>query len=506
MRSSAAAAVLAMVLALAGCAPPESYSTAGRGKVLAAGNRNNLYVAVSEGASDAGAFRFWQRDAGGLWHPGGYGQGSPAAVAAWRENLLVFFPTGRYGLFGLGPPAIQPSPVPAWTPVAACEDGLAADAFGWNAAGDPIHARFEDGKWISRRAEASMDRQLVLDPSVVRFAGRLFLVWREEVPTLTGSGPNYRVRFLCLEKDRWHGPVTSRLRVASAPRVAADGGRMICLFLKPAAGEEPERWTIATYATADEDWHETAAVTGTAPGGRPVLARSGEQFFVVSMADARPQAAALDPATGRLGEPVPLVSADEPSAQKLDYVNMAVIALTILTGILILGTWYRARLAPPAADAKPETGALVPAPLPRRAAALVLDYFLVSLPLVPILLVRWPNLPQLLQGETMAWQEAALAGAIRLAFMLGYFSVAEAVWGRTFGKWLLGMEVRREADGGRITVRQALVRNVLRPIDELPVLYLLGAALAVMGPKPQRLGDRVAGTIVVMRTSHDASP
>jgi len=51
----------------------------------------------------------------------------------------------------------------------------------------------------------------------------------------------------------------------------------------------------------------------------------------------------------------------------------------------------------------------------------------------------------------------------------------------------------------KIGTADAAVRNVLRPIDLIPyvVPYLLGAILIWSSDKRQRLGDRIAHTIVV---------
>lgn len=77
-----------------------------------------------------------------------------------------------------------------------------------------------------------------------------------------------------------------------------------------------------------------------------------------------------------------------------------------------------------------------------------------------------------------------------------YFAVLEAKSGRTPGKRLLGLEVRRD-DGGEIAGRAAVVRNVLRVVDALPFLYFLGGLLVVLQDSRKRLGDMAAGTVVV---------
>jgi hypothetical protein len=53
-----------------------------------------------------------------------------------------------------------------------------------------------------------------------------------------------------------------------------------------------------------------------------------------------------------------------------------------------------------------------------------------------------------------------------------------------------------QADGMPITYWHALVRNVLRIADFLPLFYGAGALVALLGHDNRRIGDLVAGTIV----------
>ena len=477
-------------------APPAAEGPA----ILAAGNLNNFYVAAAGRADGVVGFRYWQRDAQGMWQGGEFGRGVPAAVAAWREDLLVFFQSGCPGRFGLGRPEIEPSPVPSWEPVAACEDGLAADAFGWNAAGEPILARFENGQWSWRKVEASLDRDRMAEPVAVRFGGRLFLVWREEVPTLTGAAPEVRLRFLYEEKDQWHGPVTSRLHAASAFRVAADAKTMVCLFRKDAEGGGGPPWALATYATADEDWHEIGPLEGTIPDGPLALGRLGPQFYVAALQASGPVVAPLDVAKAQVDAFTPLaVQPRQADGDRDDSASLLLFVMAALATLVILATLRRtkSRLAVPAAPL-PGAPAVVYAPLLRRGLAIGIDYLLVSMLVVPVIAHLAPELPErLLQGEPISWPEFLILYLARLPIIL-YGTVAEALFGRTLGKKLLGLEVRTEA-GLAISWWQALVRNGLRLIDELPPsLYLVGLGLILVGPKPQRLGDRLAHTLVVV--------
>jgi uncharacterized RDD family membrane protein YckC len=68
--------------------------------------------------------------------------------------------------------------------------------------------------------------------------------------------------------------------------------------------------------------------------------------------------------------------------------------------------------------------------------------------------------------------------------------------GRTPGKRLNGLRVVR-VEGHPVTFLTSAVRNVLRPLDFLPSGYLLGAIVILATQKNQRIGDVIAGTLVV---------
>ena len=68
--------------------------------------------------------------------------------------------------------------------------------------------------------------------------------------------------------------------------------------------------------------------------------------------------------------------------------------------------------------------------------------------------------------------------------------------GRTPGKQLNGLRVVK-VSGHAVTFLPSVIRNAIRPIDFLPGGYLLGATMILSTSKNQRLGDIVAGTLVV---------
>jgi uncharacterized RDD family membrane protein YckC len=79
----------------------------------------------------------------------------------------------------------------------------------------------------------------------------------------------------------------------------------------------------------------------------------------------------------------------------------------------------------------------------------------------------------------------------------GYAIALETAWsGRTVGKRVLSLRVIQES-GVRIGFYHAALRNLARPVDRLPFFYLVGGIAALASGSHQRLGDMLAGTIVV---------
>jgi len=108
-----------------------------------------------------------------------------------------------------------------------------------------------------------------------------------------------------------------------------------------------------------------------------------------------------------------------------------------------------------------------------------------------------------------AW---ALGAAILVAFAIytGYFVIFETIWnGQTPGKRMFRLRVIRE-DGRPIRFYEALMRNLLRTaLDSMPVvgvpLYSVGIVAIFLSPRSKRVGDYVAGTVVV-RESEARAP
>jgi uncharacterized RDD family membrane protein YckC len=79
----------------------------------------------------------------------------------------------------------------------------------------------------------------------------------------------------------------------------------------------------------------------------------------------------------------------------------------------------------------------------------------------------------------------------------GYFALFEIFWnGQTPGKRYAQVRVIKD-DGRPIGAYEAIVRNALRLIDMLPTLYGVGLISIFLSRQSKRLGDFVAGTVVV---------
>ncbi len=101
------------------------------------------------------------------------------------------------------------------------------------------------------------------------------------------------------------------------------------------------------------------------------------------------------------------------------------------------------------------------------------------------------------EGDGIGFSFDATYSPAVLALGFAYYIVPEALWGATPAKFVLGMRVVSEGDGSKIDWVKSIIRNLLRIIDGLPALYIVGFLIALGSQKTQRLGDRVAKTVVI---------
>ena len=83
------------------------------------------------------------------------------------------------------------------------------------------------------------------------------------------------------------------------------------------------------------------------------------------------------------------------------------------------------------------------------------------------------------------------------AISIGYGIACEWLWrGQTIGKKLFRLRVM-DAEGLKLQFDQIVTRNLLRFVDFLPLLYVVGGVACWLNSKCQRLGDLAANTIVI---------
>jgi len=198
----------------------------------------------------------------------------------------------------------------------------------------------------------------------------------------------------------------------------------------------------------------------------------------------------------QLRAPVQMRIAPQPTRQRA--YETVLVAVLMIALVLMLGFWRR----PSATAAVELPKGMNVAAVGKRALAGALDLApalviaMAAFNIGPVqLLTRWPGQP-----PADAWPEM-IPGAIAILLLVLHTCVAEAVWGRSLGKALIGLRVV-DVQGQRPRVWQLLVRNGLKTLD-LIVFFLL--ALAILPPRHQRLGDLVAGTMVVEKAEAESS-
>jgi uncharacterized RDD family membrane protein YckC len=126
-----------------------------------------------------------------------------------------------------------------------------------------------------------------------------------------------------------------------------------------------------------------------------------------------------------------------------------------------------------------------------RALAWVLDLMVMGAIVLTVSKLVEPLLPVL-----GGFANAVLL-VIAFAVQWWYAALLEWLWGgQTVGKRLVGLRTLSER-GVRVTFVQAVIRNLVRIVDLLPGLYLVGGVSALLDGDRRRLGDLAAGTVVV---------
>ena len=139
------------------------------------------------------------------------------------------------------------------------------------------------------------------------------------------------------------------------------------------------------------------------------------------------------------------------------------------------------------------------ADLGSRAAALALDLAILTVSLV-LLGIGLSFAGRL--GDVLGSASVSILLFVAFFAQWGYFLLFEALWGgRTPGKRALGMRVVH-VGGQPLSLQGSVLRNLIRVVDLQPaVTGMAGAVCILANRRAQRLGDLVAGTMVVRDAS-----
>lgn len=125
-----------------------------------------------------------------------------------------------------------------------------------------------------------------------------------------------------------------------------------------------------------------------------------------------------------------------------------------------------------------------------RAIAIIIDALVLVIP-------SW--LLAFISGGTTEHGFSLQGGSFFVALLLGfaYYVYFESQYGATPGKMAIGLKVVM-LNGEPCDIKASVLRTVCRLIDGM-FCYLIGALAVWLSAYNQRLGDRVAGTIVVKK-------
>ncbi|MEN9567981.1 MAG: hypothetical protein RLZZ69_3177 [Cyanobacteriota bacterium] len=136
-----------------------------------------------------------------------------------------------------------------------------------------------------------------------------------------------------------------------------------------------------------------------------------------------------------------------------------------------------------------------------RSFALIIDYIIFGLTILLVwslsAFLAFQLVPNLIGNgfsDRLAQWIWAIQSMTTFGIYVGYFVVLETLWqGQTPGKKWTKIRVIRD-NGKPERLPQAILRALLRPVDDM---LFIGVFFIIFTPQEKRLGDMVAGTIVV---------
>jgi uncharacterized RDD family membrane protein YckC len=139
-----------------------------------------------------------------------------------------------------------------------------------------------------------------------------------------------------------------------------------------------------------------------------------------------------------------------------------------------------------------------PAPVSKRLFAGLLDSTIIGLAWFALISLQHQTLTSYLLRVTLS---EAYLGIIVFA----YYFLQEGLFAATIGKTVLKLRVV-DRSGDPCSFGGSFKRNLLRFVDWLPAVYILGAVIIALSHERLRLGDIVAKTIVTIAPEKDSNP
>ena len=141
---------------------------------------------------------------------------------------------------------------------------------------------------------------------------------------------------------------------------------------------------------------------------------------------------------------------------------------------------------------------VLPAPVSKRILAGILDSIIIAL--------AWLALTGFQHQAPISFAIRLTPGEVYLGgIVFAYYFLLEGLFAATIGKTLLKLRVV-ERTGDPCSFGGSFKRNLLRFVDWLPALYIVGAVVISVSHERLRLGDIVAKTIVTIAPEKDINP
>ncbi|MBT3198426.1 MAG: RDD family protein [Phycisphaerales bacterium] len=230
------------------------------------------------------------------------------------------------------------------------------------------------------------------------------------------------------------------------------------------------------------------------------LGKTSESQLILLWKDAEKYHCAFVNLSGEVvqREEVPELTAENSSLDQNIIIEYVLLGITALLLGYILFSPRKQQIGPMILPAR-----FIPGSLPKRFAAMLVDWIPFSvlgliaikythqdMTIEEIASAMMPTNQENFQVEMLLYMVAAM-----IAWII-YGAIMECRFGATLGKMLLRLEVT-SADGTRPTARQAILRNLIKPIEIQWPICIFTVAIPLMNRTRQRLGDIMARTVVV---------